>query len=305
MRVHAAATLLAVLVATACGSSDPGETIEPPLEPAPPEGGQQLATTTYRLAPGEEVYRCYQFYSPEDAKVGITRVDAITMEGVHHLGLFQAFGRNEDDAPHDCNTLLKTTWLPIWGIGASPETLEMPAGVGFVIRPYTQYIMQLHLVNSTDSPIEIRAGVNLTYERDTARLQPAGMYAFGTFRMEIPPNVTDFEVPIRDCQPDKEMDVFAVFPHMHKRGTKLTVTRTGADGQAEEFYRIDPWLFGDQPIERRREHVAADDTFTLTCHYDNPTAQPIHHGESTDDEMCFFVLFYYPFDELDGCVLGA
>jgi hypothetical protein len=27
--------------------------------------------------------------------------------------------------------------------------------------------------------------------------------------------------------------------------------------------------------------------------------------ESSDQEMCFFLLFYYPYDHIDGCVIGS
>src|SRR5690349_5075157 len=103
-------SLVAVMLA-ACGTDSPPD--NGPLDPAPPEGGQQLATTSFRLDPGQEKYMCYQFYSPDDA-IAITRVESILAPGIHHFALFQAFGRNEPDAPHECDTLIKETWLPIF-----------------------------------------------------------------------------------------------------------------------------------------------------------------------------------------------
>ena len=301
MRAHH--YLVFSMVLAACSTE--ATTDDKPLDPAPPPGGQQLATGTYRLEPGEEKYMCYQFYSPDD-RVGITRIDSISMPGVHHIGLYQAFGRNEPDAPHECETLIKQTWLPIWGSGTGSVSLEMPAGAAFVIEPGTQYIVQLHLQNSTDEVMDLRGGINLTYDRDVAALQPAGMYAFGTFQMEIPPKAQDYQVKVDNCQTGKQMNVFAAFPHMHKLGTKQVVTRAvGGSGGQQPFFRIDPWEFGHQPIIPMTVEVGPDDNFELTCHYDNPTDAPITHGESSDQEMCFFVLFYYPYTGLDGCVVGA
>jgi hypothetical protein len=299
MRPHH--VLLAAAFVGACGTDDPTDDV---LNPPPPEGGQQLATESFKLAPGEEKYMCYQFYSPDEA-VGITRVEALSQPGVHHVGLFQAFGRTEPDPPHECETLIKQTWLPIWASGTGSPFLELPAGTGFVIQPATQYIVQLHLQNSTDEEMNIRAGLNLTYDRNTSALQPAGMFAFGTFNMEIPPNTTDYQVPVNDCTTGKQMNVFAAFPHMHKYGTKLTMTRSIGGAAASMFYQIDPWTFGDQPMDPMEVTVAPDDKFNLTCHYDNPTANPIPYGESSDQEMCFFVLFYYPYTGIGGCVSGA
>jgi hypothetical protein len=286
-----------VALLAACGTEE-AVVVDGPLEPAAPDGGQQLATSTYMLQPGEERYMCYQFYSPDDA-VAITHVDQLSMPGVHHFALFQAFGRNEPDEAHECNTLIKQTWLPIWVSGAGSHDLTTPAGTGFVIAPATQYIVQLHLQNSGDEPLEVRGGANLTYERDVAAITPAGMYAVGSFALEIPANASNYQVPV-SCQPGKDMHVFGVLPHMHKLGAKIEMTRG-----SQPFYTADPWSFGNQPLDMLDATVTPTDTFDLTCSYNNPTNAPVKYGESSDDEMCFFVFFYYPYDHLDGCIIGG
>lgn len=290
------------LLYLACSSSEPVD--DGPLDPPPPEIGQQLATDTYRLAPGEEKYMCYQFYSP-DERVAITSATTINAPGVHHIALYQAFGRTEHPDPHECEVLLKQTWLPIWGSGTSSATLDLPTGAAFIIEPGTQYIVQLHLQNATDETIDVRAGMNLTYDYNVDALQPAGLYAFGTFKMTVPPNAVDYQVPVSNCTTGLDMNVFALFPHMHKAGKKLVVTRSIDDGPAEPFYKIDPWSFGDQPMEKVNMTVGPNDRFDLTCHYDNPGDQPIEYGESSDQEMCFFVAFYYPYEGLGGCIIGG
>jgi hypothetical protein len=292
--------LLAVAFA-GCGADDPPTDL--PLEPGPPDGGQQLATTTYHLQPGEEKYICYQFYSPDDA-VAITRVDEISAPGIHHMFLFQAFGRNEPDAPHECNTLIKTTWNPIWVANTGEHSLEMPTGTGFVIAPGTQYIVQLHMQNTGDEPLDIRGGLNLTYVHDVASLTPAGMYGIGSFTLEVPPGATNYQVPV-SCTPQKEMHVFGVLPHMHKLGTKIELQRTPAGGEQSMFYKVDPWTFGDQPLDMLTATITPGDQLDLTCSYANPSDKAVPYGESSDQEMCFFLLFYYPYDHIDGCVIGS
>lgn len=295
-------TLFAAFLLAACGT-DSKPSGDQPLDPPPPAGGQQLATSTYHLMPGEEVYMCYQFYSPSDAPVAITRVDELSMPGIHHFALYQAFGRNEPDAPHVCNTLIKTTWLPIWGANTGMHSLELPAGTGFVIQPDTQYIVQLHLQNTSDSAIDVRGGVNLTYDRSPSII-PAGMYAIGSEAIDIPAGATDYQVPV-SCTPGKTMNVFAVLPHMHKLGTQIDMTSTPAGGATTDFYKVDPWVFGNQPLDMINAQVSPTDAFNLTCHYTNTTNADVKYGESSDDEMCFFVFFYYPYDHLDGCITGA
>jgi hypothetical protein len=263
-------------------------------------GGQQLATSSYRLDPTQEKYMCYQFYSPNEA-VAITHVQSISQVGVHHLALFQAFGVKEPDAPHECPSLIKETWLPVFVSGSGSKELALPPNVGFVIAPKTQYILQLHLQNVTEEPIDVRAGIDLAYERNTSAVQAAGIWAAGRQQINIPPNTTDYQVH-ESCVAAQERHVFAVFPHMHKLGTKFDVTLTPKDGTASSFYQVDPWNFGNQPVEALDHDLQATDQIDVTCHWNNPGSAPVTYGESSDNEMCYFVTFYYPYQHLDGCI---
>lgn len=292
--------MLAVF-AVGCGADEP--VTDGPLEPAAPEGGQQLATSTWRLQPGEEKYICFQFYSPDEA-VAITKVESIGAIGIHHMFLFQAFGRNEPDAPHDCNALIRTTWNPIWVAAAGEQhSLQAPLGTGFVIQPTTQYILQLHLQNTSDEPLDIRGGVNLTYERNVASVIPAGIYGIGSFSLEIPAAAPSYEVKV-PCEPQKKLNVFGALPHMHKLGKKIELQYTPTGGAKSMLYKVDPWRFGDQPLDMLDATITPGDKLDLTCTYNNPSNQPVKYGESSDQEMCFFVFFYYPYDRLDGCAVG-
>ena len=301
----------AVVALAGCGGSGDATApdapqVEPALDPPPPAGGQQLASNTFHLPAGTEHYMCYQFRSPADA-IAITRVTSISGVGIHHLAVYQAFGREEAAAPHECDTLIKETWLPVFVSGTGSRDLQLPAGTGFPIAADTQYIMQLHLQNTTDGDLDVRAGVNLEYNHAPDLLIAAGIYGIGNQKIDMPAGATDYQVH-EHCAPDREMNVFAVLGHMHKLGTALEVTSTPADagsgqvGSAAPFYKIDPWTFGDQPIAPMTATVKQTDSLDVTCHWNNPGTTKVGFGESSDDEMCYFVLFYYPFTGLDGCV---
>lgn len=271
------------------------------LEPLPPAGGVQLTTTSFTLAAGQEQYMCYQFYSPSDKPVAITNVETISQAGIHHMALFQAFEVNEPDAPHACPSLIKTTWLPIFVSGTGSHELAVPDGAGFIIQPHTQYILQLHLLNSGESAIDVRAGVNLTYASDPSTLQPAGIFAVGDQSINIPAGATDYQLS-SSCMMGKTRNVFAVFPHMHQLGTEFDVTLTPQGGSASSFYKVDPWEFGAQPVDPMTYVSQPTDNISVTCHWANPGQTPVTFGESTTNEMCYFVMFYYPYDQLDGCI---
>lgn len=289
---------LALVVASALGACTSSSNA---LEPGPPPGGQQLVTPSYHLEPGEEKYMCYQFYSPADA-VAITHVDTISEPGIHHLALFQsAPGNLEPDAAHECEVIFKLSWFPVFVSGTGSKDLTMPDGVGMKISPKTQYVLQLHLQNASDKPIDVRAGVNLTYDHSPDALQAAGIFALGKMQITIPATTTDYSVT-ESCKSGKTRNVFAVFPHMHKLGTSMDVMLTPSGGAASSFYNVSPWSFGNQPVEPLVQTLGPDDTLTATCHWNNPGGSQVTYGESSDNEMCFFVMFYYPFDHLDGCI---
>ncbi len=249
---------------------------------------------------------CYLLYSPASEPVAITQIDGIEMPGIHHLVVYQAFGVDEDPAPHECDSLIKETWLPIFGTGTEAQSLALPAGVGFVIQPGTQYIMQIHMLNATDSPITVRGGVNFTYDTNVTGLQQAGIFALGDMTLDIPPNSTDYQDKVLNCTPGyDQMNVFAVFPHMHLLGTELDVTHSVTTEPATDYFTVAPWVFGAQPLTAMTNTFGPTDTFNLTCHYNNPSSTDVVYGESSTNEMCYFILFYYPFQGLNGCVTGT
>lgn len=161
--------------------------------------------------------------------------------------------------------------------------------------------MQLHLVNATATERSERSGLNLHYAADPAGVTPAGIFAVGNLSFTIPIAAAGHPV-VGDCAAPKDMDVFALFPHMHQRGRSITLEHGASQAGATMIHRIDPWDFGDQPMELRTLRVNKGDFLRTTCRFDNPDGKEVRYGESTADEMCFVVLFHTPFNGLGGCI---
>ena len=288
---------LATALLLSCGDDAPQNG---PLQPLPPPGGQQLATTPYTVNPGEEKYFCYTFHSPKDAPRGIIEVQPIAGAIVHHMVLFQTLVA-EKEGFSECPVLIKQTWLPIWGGGRSTNGIRLPDGVAFNMDSDTQYLVQLHLLNAGQQPVTERSGINLTYAPVGSNLTPAGIFAFGSFNIDIPAGAMDVQKTI-SCNATKDMHVFATFPHMHKIGKKLEFMHGTTQADATMQYAKDPWVFGDQPMDPVDFMIHTGDYYQTTCTWDNTTTADVKYGESSNNEMCFFLLFYYPYDSLGGCV---
>jgi hypothetical protein len=72
----------------------------------------------------------------------------------------------------------------------------------------------------------------------------------------------------------------------------MTITPAGASTPASLI--DETWDFGSQGVYTATGSAAMGDQITVTCTYTNPTSQTVTFGESSTDEMCLGVFYYYP-----------
>jgi len=96
---------------------------------------------------------------------------------------------------------------------------------------------------------------------------------------------------VGSCDSDSDMTIFSVFPHMHLLG-KSMVVETGTDEESlVEVFRRDPYDFDDQSLSPVDLTIKQGDRVRVTCSYDNHHDEIVTFGESTTNEMCFFIGF--------------
>jgi len=279
------------------------DTYEPPQEVAPPwtqeaiDDAFLLETDEFTVPAGSERYLCYATSLEEDVAVDGFFYSAQPV--VHHFLLSKTMGA-EPDGFSECDVLFRFTWSPLFGAGASTTSLEIPEGAGHALKKGNRMLIQLHLLNTTTEDITDR--VHIKMRRSTAEdLEPIGIYAFGTTEIDLPPGE---EVAIsNDCELPKDVEIVAVLPHMHTLGTSM-VFETGDDpDNLEETYRIDNWSFEKQFVKGEILNFPEGTHTRTTCNFFNSSEERVTFGESTYDEMCFFVTFIKgatrPFD---GCL---
>lgn len=252
----------------------------------------------YQLGPGEEKeYICYTMTLPADVQTVVTGVRPIYGKAIHHLGVYQTLAA-EPDGQFDCPELFKETWLPMYGGGVGSGPLKTPPNAGFKLPAGTQILVQIHLLNTGDTPIEDKTSVILDTD-DSPDLVGAGVYGFDNRTIHLPAGATNIEQTM-DCTAKHDMDAFAVFGHMHRLGTTIEISR-GANVGDDVLYKA-PWTFNEQPVAPMTAHINATDTFHIRCTYDNTSAIDVNYGERTQDEMCTALLFYTPYTGIDGCL---
>jgi hypothetical protein len=284
---------LAMAVATGCGGSDDADG----TEPGPDPNVISLKTGTYHLESGEEKYMCYTMNLPADRELSIYEIEPVYGKGVHHT-FFAWTLIPEEQAEFECPVLFETTWIPLYLGGVGTDPLRLPEGTGFKMEAGRQMLVQLHLQNTTFEPMEDTTTINIHAIDDDPSIIPAGIFGMDNRVIDVAPNAKGVTTSM-ECEATRDMEVFASLPHMHKAGRHIELSR---QGDAEPLYS-ETWSFDDQPMIPLKTTIKKGDMLDLSCTFDNNNDTAIGYGESSDNEMCASVLYYTPFDALDGCIV--
>lgn len=262
-----------------------------PLEP----GDTFTFSGSYELEAGEEKLVCFTWTFDEPVAFDHFEVDATP--GVHHMIVSRTLAP-EPEGSFECDVLFKSTWVPLFGTGNGSAALTTPEGSAFQLGAGEQVVMQLHLFNTgpeaVSETLDVRARVAET------DLAPVGIFAFGTTEIELPARGTT--TITNECELDDDVSAFGIWPHMHYLGLSMNL-ETSPDGGTtwESVYSLDGWNFDLQEIEQRLLDLPAGTPTRVSCTYENPTDEAVAFGESSNDEMCFLVL-YVVNGSIDGCV---
>ncbi|HVU01807.1 MAG TPA: hypothetical protein VHE30_08645 [Polyangiaceae bacterium] len=264
---------------------------------APATNASELsfATADFTVTAGDEKYLCFTKTLDED--IWVDRFSHGAVDVVHHMVVVKTLAP-EPEEPFECPTFFKTTWIPLFATGTSDAELVTPPGSSFALPRGTQLLMQLHLLNSTadDATRSLDVRMHTVPKTDSE----AGIYGFGTTLITLPPGKTT--TVTNDCVVKDDVDVFAVFPHMHTLGKSLSFELGPDKDHLHEEYKVDPWNFGEQFIAPHPLHLKAGDYTRTSCTFDNTRTDTVTFGESTENEMCFFTAFRTGFHGLAGCV---
>jgi hypothetical protein len=184
----------------------------------------------------------------------------------------------------------------IYGSGVGSPDFTFPAGVGLHLTAGSRLLLNLHLYNASDAPLSGRSGT-LFQEATADEIQHVSeiVLAGPTIGLRVP---TGTSTQSGTCNissvTDEPVQVFALSQHMHKLGRHLkTVVRRG--GQDTVLQDV-PYDFEHQNFQLVQPTVELrpGDVLTTYCTYENTTGATVSFGDSSNDEMCFSDLFYYP-----------
>lgn len=257
-----------------------------------------LTTDEVELDPGQERYLCFSTTLDEDAVIDSYSSEAQPF--VHHIVFVRTLAP-EPDGFAECDTLFRMTWDPLYISGAGASKLKFPSDAGHKLTKGTQLLAQLHLLNASDDAVKGRVAIKM--HRSSAKdPRPVSTYIFGTRQLSLPPHESS-DVK-SDCEMSEPVQLIAAFPHLHQLGTALRFEVGSSADDMHEAYARDPYSFDDQHIEDIDLELAKGDMTRVTCSYDNHTPEEVTFGESTHDEMCFFIAFAMDRSKISSCGAG-
>lgn len=263
------------LLVTACGASDSPET--PTWSP--------LVTKTWSLAPGAEKTDDL-IIVPVERDMYVGGIRPIAPPGTHHTLVY----RGNDVSSANV----------IYASGVGTNELVFPSGTGLYLQAGSLIGLQLHIFNTTDATLGGESGIEVLEVDPANVVEEVDLVLAGPNDLALPPNQSSTHTGT--CTATRDQHVFALFPHMHQLGThfKTTVTTGGTPRVIHDgAYSFDEQAFlSFEPIA-----LAAGDTVTTECTWNNTTGATVTWGESSTTEMCYSILLRYPASIADdgGC----
>ena len=281
------------------GDDDGVALLDASVDAAPlPEGWQSLMEGDWTLQPGEEGYYCVYATVPRDLYIKGFR--PLIPNGTHHTVLTLYSGSTPDGTAR-CSVGTNGQSM-IYGSGVGSPDFTFPTGVGLHLRAGQRLLLNLHLYNSTDAVLTGRSGT-LFQEATAAEIQHEAelVLAGPTITLQVPTGTTTQSGSCRISNiTDEPIHVFALSQHMHKLGRNLrsVVTRGSETFELQDV----PYSFESQTFQYKTPEfeLRPGDVLTSYCTYENtaqtnpPSGATVRFGESSDDEMCFTDIFYYP-----------
>jgi hypothetical protein len=299
-------SLSLALIACGCGKDESSENKTPAgTGVIETDNGWVFRTGDFTLAPGEEKFICWAADTPVD--LSVQRFSVVGKPVVHHFLMSTVDGTKEPYGASECDVLFKFTWRPMFVAGAGDAHIDIPEGAARSVKAESQVVLQLHLLNSSAKTVTDFAEVKMEKSLHQ-NPNPVGLYVFGTMNLALPPMQPSSVESKCLIDEDEDVRLFAMMPHMHYMGRKLTLELGPDEANMQTIYSRDPYDFDQQTIEPFDRTISPGTMSRVTCSYDNDRNETVTFGESTTSEMCFaigFAVGSHPgASVLNGCFSG-
>ena len=192
--------------------------------------------------------------------------------------------------------------LAVWAVG-TPATVY-PEGTGRWVRKGQTLRTNLHYHPNGKAQTD-RTRIGLYFGKGELKKEVAASLA-GNINFTIPPQARDYEMRAAYVA-DQDINIVSFFPHMHLRGTDMTMTATYPDGRTARLLHVPAYDFNWQLFyyPKTTVRLPKGTRIDLVAHYDNSSAnkhnpdpsRAVTFGEASTNEMMFGM---FEFTAADG-----
>jgi hypothetical protein len=188
-----------------------------------------------------------------------------------------------------------------WAPGTKATNLPADVGLHMPTGPTAGLILEVHHYNTSADVMQDSSGVTYCTAPPNTRPHTAGVSFTGSEGICLNPNSQQQVGGDKSiCNPPDNQDIHIIniWPHMHKLGNRMKVDVKRAGGEVVPLHDK-PFDFNTQVTYPVNDFVMkAGDTLQTTCFFGNTTADKVHFGERTQDEMCYGFITAWPYQAL-------
>mmetsp|Transcript_171271 Transcript_171271/g.544066 ORF Transcript_171271/g.544066 Transcript_171271/m.544066 type:complete len:542 (+) Transcript_171271:99-1724(+) len=243
-------------------------------------------------------------------------LEEASKQHVHHMLIYECDpsaiepnNYSHNKVIDDCGFMMRGCSALVWPWAVGGLNTVLPADVGLPIGKGKRWLaIQMHYYNPQLLQGITDSSGGLLKLAPSLRTFEAGMMSLNAGVMDrqrkaLPVGEAQTKMPPLVVPPgctsswDSEgIDLLGVFHHAHFLGRTLNIQVARAGEDLGSLRRELMYDFNHQSMEAPSiKHLLLGDELRATCSYDTRSAkEPVAFGESTQDEMCWFALLYYP-----------
>jgi hypothetical protein len=256
---------------------------------ADPPGTVTLATDSFELQPGQEIYKCQNFDNPFGGKdTAVQRIVTDMAPGSHHLHVYN-LTEGTSRSLEDCN--ISDFHALVHAAGTPHSETQYSAGMATKIRGSTGLRIQLHYLNTSADVKTVNATLKLSPVDATTITQWVAQLYLNRVVLTVSPGAG--QTVTTNCSIPATYGTIGLIgggTHMHMRGVHFVATTNAGVSLADtDQWNEPPPITYAPPIL-----MNPGDSVTWTCTYNNDTGQTLTFGPSAStNEMCIYLARYY------------
>ena len=272
----------------------PGSDLAPPAS----ADGFQIVTPpgTFSVAPEQEIYPNYCAVVPGNAEFDVGTIQSwMTPGSSRDLIVYQGATVSAGSSMPACS-LGADTWMFAASAAGEIVELKMPDGVGIPLPAGTQIIVNMHFINVGSSTTEPQVKVNVLRARNLQH-KAGAMVSFNT-AINVPAATaagSGKQTVMGTCMAPAGANFFAIGTHTNARATAADVNLVSGGATTNvvhttDYKNPDVGIWMAPPFLP----VQSGDSFTYSCAYSNSGMSPVTVGETSTNEVCMLVGYYFP-----------